>query len=237
MKPERKQQLEECIALLGLLEFHDLRLLDAALTHSSYVNENRKAHAHHNERLEFLGDAILDLVIGEYLFLHYPEMPEGELSKARASVVSETPLAAVFGGYHIGDYMLMGRGEQRSGGRTRVSILADVFEAVVGALYIDHSYEAARVFILHQLKGYLDLVASGQYGKDYKTLFQEYVQQDGEQDITYELCREEGPDHDKTFYMQVVVNGKALGEGKGKTKKDAEQHAAQEALKRLHVIQ
>ncbi len=236
MKPERKAQLEKCIAVLGLPAFRNLQLLDAALTHSSYANENKNRHVHFNERLEFLGDAILDLVIGEYLFMHYPHMPEGELSKARASVVSEMPLASVFGSYHMGDYMLMGRGEQLSGGRTRTSILADAFEAVVGAVYIDHSYGAARAFILHQLKGYLDLVKSGNYGKDYKTLFQEFVQRDGEQHIVYELCREEGPDHDKTFYMEVTVNGTVLGEGKGKTKKDAEQHAAHEALKKLGGI-
>ena len=149
MKPERKAQLEKCIAILGLPAFRNLQLLDAALTHSSYANENKNRHVHFNERLEFLGDAILDLVIGEYLFMHYPHMPEGELSKARASVVSEMPLASVFESYHIGDYMLMGRGEQLSGGRTRTSILADAFEAVVGAVYIDHSYGAARTFILH----------------------------------------------------------------------------------------
>lgn len=236
MKPERKKQLEQCISLLGLPSFRNLQLLDTALTHSSYANENKGQHVHFNERLEFLGDAILDLVIGEYLFMQYPEMTEGELSKARASVVSEMPLASVFGSYQIGNYMLMGRGEQLSGGRTRTSILADAFEAVVGALYIDHSYSAARIFILHQLKGYLDLVATGNYGKDYKTVFQEYIQRNGEQHIAYTLCREEGPDHDKTFYMEVTVNGAVLGEGKGKTKKDAEQHAACVALKKLGVI-
>ena len=163
-------------------------------------------------------------------------MPEGELSKARASVVSEAPLAAVCATFDMGDYILLGKGELASGGRKRASILADAFEAVVGAIYIDSSYEEARKFILHQLKDYLSLVASGDYGKDYKTLFQEFVQRDGEQKITYVLRREEGPDHDKTFYMEVIVAGKVLGEGSGKTKKDAEQHAAHEALKRLHAI-
>lgn len=233
MDTERKQQLEQFIQVLGLKEFHNLLILDQALTHSSYANENKASHGYYNERLEFLGDAILDLVVGEYLFLHYPNMPEGELSKARASVVSETPLASVCAKFHMGDYILLGKGELATGGRTRPSIMADAFEAVVGAIYIDSSYEEARKFILHQLKGYLDLVKSGHYEKDYKTLFQEYVQQKGPQHIEYELCRSEGPDHDKTFYMEVKVNGKVLGEGSGKTKKDAEQHAAHTALMNL----
>ena len=232
MKTDRKEQLEKFIDVLGLSSFHNLLILDQALTHSSYANENKAKHGYYNERLEFLGDAILDLVVGEYLFLQYPHMPEGELSKARASVVSETPLASVCAKFHMGDYILLGKGELASGGRTRASILADAFEAVVGAIYIDSSYEEARKFILHQLKDYLSLVATGEYGKDYK----EFVQRDGEQKIEYVLCREEGPDHNKTFYMEVIVNGNTLGEGAGKTKKDAEQHAAHEALLRLHAL-
>jgi ribonuclease-3 len=236
MNKRRKEQLEQFINVLGISSFHNLLILDQALTHSSYANENKAYRGYYNERLEFLGDAILDLVVGEYLFLQYPHMPEGELSKARASVVSETPLASVCAAFHMGDYILLGKGEVASGGRLRASIMADAFEAVVGAIYIDSSYEEARKFILHQLKEYLALVASGDYGKDYKTLFQEFVQRDGEQQIVYSLCREDGPDHDKTFYMEVIVNGKVLGEGAGKTKKDAEQHAAHEALKRLHAM-
>lgn len=236
MNKLRKEQLEKFISTLGLEPFHQLSILDQALTHSSYANENKGKHGFYNERLEFLGDAILDLVVGEYLFLQYPHMPEGELSKARASVVSETPLAAVCTSFCMGEYVLLGKGELASGGRTRASIMADAFEAVVGAIYIDSTYEEARKFILHQLKGYLELVAKGDYGKDYKTLFQEFVQRDGEHTIGYKLCRQEGPDHDKTFYMEVIVNGKTLGEGAGKTKKDAEQHAAHKALMCLHAI-
>lgn len=233
MDSKRKAQLEQFIRVLGLKEFHNLLLLDQALTHSSYANENKKSHGYYNERLEFLGDAILDLVVGEYLFLHYPHMPEGELSKARASVVSETPLAEASAKFQMGEYLLLGHGEIATGGRRRPSIMADAFEAVVGAIYLDSSYEEAQKFILHQLKDYLQLVDSGHYEKDYKTLFQEYVQQDGPCQITYELVREEGPDHDKTFYMDVKVNGKILGQGQGKSKKDAEQHAANLALQTL----
>lgn len=233
MDSKRKAQLEQFIQVLGLKEFHNLLILDQALTHSSYANENKKSHGYYNERLEFLGDAILDLVVGEYLFLHYPQMPEGDLSKARASVVSETPLATVSARFHMGDYLLLGHGELASGGRTRPSIMADAFEAVVGAIYLDSSYEEAKKFILHQLKDYLHLVDAGEYEKDYKTLFQEYVQQDGPCQIVYDLVRSEGPDHNKTFYMDVKVNGKVLGQGKGKSKKDAEQHAAHVALQHL----
>ena len=236
MDTGRKKQLEKFIDVLGLSSFHNLLILDQALTHSSYANENKAKHGYYNERLEFLGDAILDLVVGEYLFLQYPHMPEGELSKARASVVSEAPLAAVCATFDMGDYILLGKGELASGGRKRASILADAFEAVVGAIYIDSSYEEARKFILHQLKDYLSLVPAAITEKITRRCSRNFVQRDGEQKITYVLRREEGPDHDKTFYMEVIVAGKVLGEGSGKTKKDAEQHAAHEALKRLHAI-
>ena len=236
MKGERKRQLERFVLTLGLPRFHDLNLLDRALTHSSYANENKFHHIFHNERLEFLGDAILDLVVGEYVYRHYPNMPEGELSKARASVVSETPLASVGCDFQMGDYLLLGKGEAATGGKTRPSILADAFEAVVGAIYLDSSYQAAQTFILCRLRPYLQLVDSGNYGKDYKTLFQEFVQRKGEQSIAYFLDHEEGPDHNKTFYMAVAVNGRVLGKGAGKTKKDAEQHAAHEALKTLNAL-
>lgn len=235
MKKSRLEQLDKFMRQLEI-PFTDVTLLDCALTHSSYANEAPEP-VRYNERLEFLGDAILDFVVGEYLFLHYPDMPEGDLSKARASVVSEAPLAKCSAGFGMGEYLLLGKGEMASGGRDRPSILADAFEAVVGAIYIDSSYEQARAFILRLLQPYLTLVDSGNYGKDYKTLFQEYVQRDGEQQIHYSLSREEGPDHNKTFYMKVLVNGKTLGEGSGKSKKDAEQQAAFEALKRLGALQ
>ncbi len=235
MEKERAVQIESFARTLGI-SFHNWDLLDRALTHTSYANENKVRHIHHNERLEFLGDAILDLVVGEYLFLHFPDMPEGDLTKARASVVSEAPLAACSAAFGMGQYLRLGKGEMASGGSQRASILADAFEAVVGAIYLDASYGEARRFILSHLKRYLDLVDSGEYGKDYKTLFQEFVQRDGEQLIEYVLLREEGPDHNKTFYMAVRVQGKILGEGSGKTKKDAEQQAAYEALQALRAL-
>jgi len=235
IEERRLQQLHAFMQALGI-SFHNLDLLDRALTHSSYANENQSHFGQHNERLEFLGDAILDFAVGEYLFLHFPDMPEGELSKARASVVSETPLAECSASFELGQYLRMGHGEVLSGGRSRISILADAFEAIVGAIYLDSSYDEARRFILSHLQPYLDKVSHGDYGKDYKTIFQEFIQRDGEQHIEYILCHEEGPDHDKTFYMEVTVNGTVLGKGSGKTKKDAEQHAALQALRKVQAL-
>lgn len=209
---------------------HNVQLLNRALTHTSYANEHRDEHVHDNERLEFLGDAVLDLVIGEYLFLKYPEWTEGELTRAKASVVCESALAPRSEYFHVGEYLLLGRGEEQTGGRTRASILADAFEAIIGAIYIDTSYDEAAAFILTHLQVYLDKIASGNYTHDYKTDLQELVQQQGEAEIRYQLERDEGPDHDKTFYMGVYINGRRCGTGMGKSKKEAAQQAAREAL-------
>lgn len=235
MDARRKAQLDEFLARIQVSSFDQWHLLDAALTHSSYANEHQCGHEYCNERLEFLGDAILDMVVGEYLFLHYPHMMEGDLSKARASVVSEAPLADVCRDLNMGQYILLGHGEIKSGGKFRHSILADAFEAVVGALYLGGSYEMARTFILTQLQPYLQRIQNGHYGRDYKTQFQEYIQQDGEHNITYVLCAETGPDHNKTFTMQVCVDGSIRGVGSGKSKKEAEQCAAQAALQKVYV--
>ncbi len=232
---QRVRVLERLAAKLHV-PIHNIPLLDRALTHRSYANENRHRHIQHNERLEFLGDAILDLVAGEYLFLNFPNMTEGELTKARASVVCETTLAVCSGHIGLGQYVQLGRGEESSGGRTRNSILADTFEALIGAIYIDSGYDAARKFVVYYLSPYLDRVRKGTYGYDYKTLFQEKVQRGGEKHIEYSLVRDEGPDHDKTFYMQLSLNGEILGQGSGKSKKEAEQKAAYEALRKLNLL-
>lgn len=231
----RRKVLEQLAAKLHV-PIHNAELLDRALTHRSYANENRHRQIQHNERLEFLGDAILDLVAGEYLFLNFPNMTEGELTKARASVVCETTLAICSGHIGLGEYVQLGKGEESSGGRTRHSILADTFEALIGAIYIDSGYESAKQFVIHYLSPYLDKVRKGTYGQDYKTLFQEKVQRGGEKHIHYSLVRDEGPDHDKTFYMQLSLNGEILGQGSGKSKKEAEQKAAYEALRKLNLL-
>ncbi len=211
----------------------NVELLNVALTHTSYANEHQEENIHDNERLEFLGDAVLDLVIGEYLFLKYPDWSEGNLTRAKASVVCESALATCADYFHIGEYLLLGKGEDQTGGRKRASILADAFEALIGAIYLDNSYDDAARFVLTHLQKHLDLIDTGFYTHDYKTELQEYLQRFGDTDIFYRLVRDEGPDHDKTFYMEVEINGEPIGQGVGKSKKDAAQQAAQEALERL----
>lgn len=206
------------------------QLLSTALTHTSYANEHKNEVIHDNERLEFLGDAVLDLVVGEYLFLRFPTWPEGELTRAKASAVCKTACAECAARFHMGDYMRLGKGEEMTGGRTRISILGDAFEAVIGAIYLDNNYEVVSRFILSHLKKFLDLIDKGDYDHDYKSDLQELVQRHGDACIHYEVTRDEGPDHDKTIWIQVLINGKAMGQGMGKNKKDAAQHAAREAI-------
>ena len=208
----------------------NIELLNTALTHTSYANEHKSETIHDNERLEFLGDAVLDLVVGEYLFLRFPQWPEGELTRAKASAVCKPACAECAAKFHIGDFMRLGRGEEAGGGRTRISILGNAFEAVIGAVYLDNNYEVASRFILSHLKKFLDLIDRGEYDHDYKSDFQEMVQKHGEVEIRYEMIRDEGPDHDKTIWMELSVNGKKLGCGVGKNKKEAAQRAAKEAI-------
>lgn len=209
-------------------------LLDVALTHTSYANEHKNKVIHDNERLEFLGDAVLDLVVGEYLFLRFPEWPEGELTRAKASVVCKPACAECAAKFHVGDYMLLGKGEEMSGGRNRTSILGNAFEAVIGAVYLDNNYEVASRFVLGHMKKFLDLIDRGEYDHDYKTDLQELVQKHGDVDIRYDVIRNEGPDHDKTIWIEVTVNGQAMGTGVGKNKKEAAQKAAKEAIEKIH---
>lgn len=231
-KQAREESLHELVARLGL-PITDIALLDRAFTHTSYANENKQRAVQHNERLEFLGDAVLDLIIGEYLFKTYPQMTEGELTKTKAGIVCEGSLASCSAALHFGDYLLLGKGEDASGGRQRASILADTFESMIGCIYINTSYEVATQFVLSHLQGYLAQVETGNLGKDYKTLLQEFVQQYGEAHIAYRLVSESGPDHDKLFTMEVLIDGISYGSGLGKNKKEAEQHAAKEALKNV----
>ena len=216
------------------IPLQNLELLNVALTHTSYANEHKNEVIHDNERLEFLGDAVLDLVVGEYLFLRFPSWPEGELTRAKASVVCKTACAECAANFHVGDYMLLGKGEEMSGGRTRVSILGDAFEAVIGAIYLDNDYQVAARFILGHMKKFLDLIDRGEYDHDYKTDLQELVQRQGDIEIHYDVVHDEGPDHDKTIWMEITVNGKVLGRGIGKNKKEAAQKAAKEALAKIH---
>ena len=231
----RMQALNELCRSLGVV-FSDYKLLHQALIHTSYANETKGTSIRHNERLEFLGDAVLDLIISSYLFSQCPQLPEGELTKARAQVVCEQTLAKRALELRIGEYLLLGKGEALSGGRERISILADAFEAIIGAVYLDAGFKSAARYVLNQLKSELKLVERGDYLKDYKTWLQEIVQKNNDSKIAYEVINERGPDHDKSFEVAVLVNAERMGSGWGKSKKEAEQQAAKQALLKLGTI-
>ncbi len=210
------------------LEGQPDHLLVTALTHPSFLFENPVSGKENNQRLEFLGDAILDFIVGEYLYLNYPGKPEGELTKMRAAVVNETTLAQKAREIELGTELLLGRGEQASGGRERPSILADAWEAVIGAIYLKYGLAEARRIILKLLKPAIEEVAKGNYG-DYKTMLQEKAQRE-EHEVSYRILAEDGPDHCKEFTAGVFLKGKLMASGSGRTKKEAEQHAAQQVL-------
>ena len=231
ISPARRQELEGLARRLGV-RFGDLGLLDQALTHTSFANE-AKRNTVHNERLEFLGDAVLELASSTYLYRHFPNMPEGELTRTRASVVCSETLARLAEGLHLGDCLRLGRGEELSGGRTRQTNLEDVFEAVIGAIYLDQGWEAAEAYVMRCLAPAFQLARQGEAFKDYKTLLQELVFQRDNQSIDYELVEEKGPDHAKSFTFCVRVTGRVLGTGTGRSKKEAEQRAARQALEKL----
>jgi len=212
--------------------FHNRDLLRHALTHSSYSNEMRTGHEGSNERLEFLGDAVLELVSSEFFYFRNPELPEGSLTKLRASFVCEPALAFCAEKISLGDFLLLGKGEEQTGGRFRPSIVSDAMEAVIGAVYLDGGFEAAKAFILRFV---LNDIEGKQYFYDAKTILQEEVQKRGEPDLSYALLEESGPDHKKFFRAAVLIGGKSVAEGSGSSKKRAEQQAAYEALLTLGV--
>ena len=211
--------------------FKDKNLLVNALTHSSYANENRASGATSNERLEFLGDSILGMVTAEHLFRTHPDMPEGELTRTRAALVCEGSLHQVAKTWGLGQYLRLGKGEESGGGRERTSILADAVEAVLAAMYLDGGIGTARKTI-HRfiLTGEERAEAAN---RDYKTTLQELVQKESGQVLSYRLTGESGPDHAKTFLVEVSLNGKSVGQGAGRSKKEAEQMAARAAIERL----
>ncbi|MBI3621804.1 MAG: ribonuclease III [Nitrospirae bacterium] len=214
--------------------FQDHRRLEEALTHASSLNERRGGEPRRdNERLEFLGDAVLDLIVSEALVERDPAATEGALSKMRARLVSETALAQAARRLGLGRFLRLGRGEELSGGRDKSSLLADAFEAVVAAVYHDGGYDAARRSVLTVLAPELT-AESTSGGIDYKTQFQEYCQQRFGQLPVYRVTRESGPDHQKVFQIELTINGLPCGQGTGKSKKEAEQQAAQKALESLH---
>jgi ribonuclease-3 len=210
--------------------FKDTTLLEKALTHSSYTREHYLGRECCNERLEFLGDAFFDAIIGEELFRRLPAEEEGMLTKYRAAVVCARSLASEGRKLNIGPIIKLGHGEDASGGRDRDSIIADAMEAVIGAVFLDGGYASAKATVLALFGDTILDALAGRLHSDYKTEFQEKVQADGPADISYVLEKETGPDHEKTFFVSLSVNGEIRGEGKGKTKKEAEQNAAKDAL-------
>ncbi len=213
------------------LSFANPKLLTQAFTHSSYVNEHRSAR--HNERLEFLGDAVLELAVSEFLFRTYPNRPEGELTKLRAAIVCEPSLNKFAEQLNFGAYLLLGRGEELTGGRTRPALLADVFEAFIGALYLDQGMQAVEQFLLRTVFDKVDTGSSAKL-QDFKSQLQEKVQQADLGSVVYQLVEEQGPAHAKRFVTEVSVGGQRLGSGSGRTKKESEQRAAAEALKQMN---
>ncbi|WP_314762579.1 ribonuclease III [uncultured Selenomonas sp.] len=231
----RREALRELSDHLGI-EFQNIVLLHEALTHTSYANESKNKGVVHNERLEFLGDAVLELATSTYLFERFPKRPEGELTKARASIVREATLSRRAAELKLGEYLLLGHGEASMGGGHRPSMLADAFEAVIGAIYLDCGWQTAYDYVLKQLHGELLTIDSGENMKDYKTTLQEVVQKHVDSKIAYELLAETGPDHDKTFEFAVRINDAVYGTGKGRNKKEAEQGAAREALRKMKKL-
>lgn len=212
--------------------FKDKTLLRQALMHSSYTNEHHLHKENCNERLEFLGDAVLELSSSEYLFKLYPDKPEGELTKLRAGLVCEPALALSSRQIGLGEYLLMGKGEELTGGRERPSIVSDAVEALIGAIYLDGGFASAKEFILRYI---LNDIENKQLFYDSKTILQEMVQSQYEESLSYKLLREEGPDHNKSYEIQVLLGTSVLGKGRGRTKKAAEQEAAYQGILSLRA--
>ncbi|GIP33014.1 ribonuclease III [Paenibacillus sp. J2TS4] len=227
------RDLKQLQSALGIC-FHKPHLLRQAFTHSSYVNENRVAGSKDNERLEFLGDAVLELTVSEYLYDLFPHRTEGELTKLRASIVCEPSLVLFAEQLDFGSYVLLGKGEELTGGRTRPALLADVFESFVGALYLDQGLEEVKSFLHKHMFPKLSGEGKPQI-LDYKTQLQEYTQQHNMGVLEYRIVEERGPAHEKEFIAEVRMSDKLLGQGSGRSKKEAEQQAASQALHHLDV--
>lgn len=214
-------------------EFKNSELLNIALTHSSFAHESKDKNIENNERLEFLGDAVLELTISSFIYKKFPELPEGELTKLRASVVCESALAAKARALKIGENLKLGRGEEITGGRERDSLLADTLEAIIGAVYLDGGIENAEAFILRIMS---DIILDSRktfFYNDFKTHLQEIIQKTSKNTIEYRVVSEVGPAHNKLFKVEALHNGRVLGKGQGKNKKEAEQNAAEKSIEFL----
>lgn len=211
-------------------QFNNTNILKQALTHSSYSNEKQMNKLYNNERIEFLGDAVLELVSSEYIYERYPDKPEGELTKLRASLVCEKSLTYSANKFKIGDYLFLGKGEDSTGGRQRPSILSDALEAIIGAIFLDGGFTNAKEFVVEQVLK--DLIKQ-KFFFDSKTILQEIIQSKYTDAIKYEVINQDGPDHNKEFTVAIKINNKEIAEGKGKTKKEAEQEAAYQAILKI----
>lgn len=211
--------------------FHNISLLQNALAHSSYANERWHNGLMSNERLEFLGDSVLGMLVAEYLYRTFPDRPEGELTRMRADMVCERTLAKVANRIGLGVHLLLGKGEEQGGGRNRDSILADALESVIAACYLDGGMGAALAFVEKFIL--VNVPVAKFHNTDYKTALQERVQQKKNQTLVYSLVGESGPDHDKQFVVELTLNGESVGKGVGSSKKRAEQDAARDAMERL----
>ena len=222
------KELEERISY----EFKNKNLFTQALTHSSYANEHRLDHSRCNERLEFLGDAVLEIVTSEFLYRKYETLPEGDLTKIRASIVCEPTLAYCAGDIELGQYLYLGKGEDATGGRNRNSVVSDAMEALIGAIYLDGGFANAKEFVMKYI---LNDLENKKLFFDSKTILQEIVQSEYKEGIRYEMIGESGPDHNKTFQYAVYIGEERFGVGAGRTKKAAEQSAAYESILKLRA--
>jgi ribonuclease III len=231
VSPERKKELH-LFEKHADIRFRNLRFLNLAFCHRSFANENPE-NIDNNEKLEFLGDSVLGLVVSDYLFQRLPDKAEGDLARIKSFVVSEDSLEIIARAIKVDNFILIGKGEEYSGGRTKKALLADAMEAIIGAYYLDSGYRAARDLILKYIVPEINKVLENRHKKDYKTLLQEYVQKHFKTYPKYQLIKKTGPDHSKIFWMEVKIKGKSYGPGEGRNKKEAEQNAAAAAYNEL----
>lgn len=231
---ERLQRVRKFAKSVGI-PMGDGAILNEALTHKSYAHERGIPPSYNNEKLEFLGDSVLGLVIAQHVFESFPDVTEGALSRVKSVIVSAQVLSEKAVQIHLGEYLWMGKGEERSGGRQRPGLLADAIEAVIGAAYLVGGLESAGKFVLSLLRDDVENVFTGKMEKDYKTLLQEHVQKTQRTAPRYEIVKEWGPDHNRNFEAACSVHGKIVAHGVGKNKKEAEQNAAEEAVRRLRI--
>jgi ribonuclease-3 len=232
LRPERKKELQ-LFERHADIRFRRLEFLNQAFTHRSFANELGE-DAENNERLEYLGDSVLGMVVSEYLYEFLPDQPEGELARIKSFVVSEASLSEIARRMRVDNYILIGRGEEYSGGRSKKAILADALEAIIGAYYLDSGFQPARKLVHRMLIPEITKVLENRHAKDYKTLLQEFVQKRMKTYPKYKVVQKTGPDHDKTFWIEVHVGSSSFGAGQGKNKKEAEQEAARIAYETLH---